>query len=74
MRSSNLEKRIMLRKIIMYSRTAIEKLDDVTYYENILINGRDVNEEYFEEMLEHAKQEYEEVIKNMLDVIYPIVI
>lgn len=74
MRSSNLEKRIMLRKIIMYSRTAIEKLDDVTYYENILINGRDVNEEYFEEMLEYAKREYEEVIKNMLDVIYPIVI
>ena len=74
MRSSNLEKRIMLRKIIMYSRTAIEKLDDVTYYENILINGRDVNEEYFEEMLEHAKREYEETVKNMLDVIYPIVI
>lgn len=74
MRSSNLEKRIMLRKIIMYSRTAIEKLDDVTYYENILINCGDVNEEYFEEMLEYAKREYEEVIKNMLDVIYPIVI
>ena len=74
MRSSNLEKRIMLRKIITYSRMAIEKLDDVTYYENILMNGCDVNEEYFEEMLDYAKREYEAVVKNMLDVIYPIVI
>lgn len=57
---TNLEKRSALQRIIMYSRMAIEKLDNMTYYSNMIDND-DANKEYFQQLLDEATIEFDQV-------------
>ena len=55
---SNLEKRSSLQKIIMLSRKAIEKLDEMTYYQNMIDTSGEVNVEHFKELLAASTEEF----------------
>lgn len=57
---TNLEKRSVLQKIIMHSRVAINKLDEITYYSNMLESEEGVNKQHFQQLLAEATREFNE--------------
>lgn len=55
------DKRSALKQIIILSCIAIDKLDDIIYYRNILAAREGVNKAYFNKLIREAVREYNEV-------------
>jgi hypothetical protein len=63
-----LDKRSSLKQIIILSCIAIDKLDDVIYYRNIMSGKIGVNKAHFTGLLEEALSEFTEVIKQISEL------
>lgn len=61
MRQAHFEKRSALKQIIILSCIAIDKLDDIIYYRNIIAIREGVNKAYFNQLLREAISEFNEV-------------
>lgn len=60
-RQAHFDKRSALKQIIILSCIAIDKLDDIIYYRNILAVREGVNKAHFKQLMREAVREYNEV-------------
>lgn len=68
MMHENLQKRLILQSISLLSKNAIDKLDTVIYYKNMLDIGDEINVKHFEELLETSKKDFYETLNSIKEL------
>lgn len=58
----NIQKRLVLHSISMLCKNAIDKLDNVIYYKNMINSGEEINLEHFKALHEMSERDLHDTV------------